>query len=71
MMPDGSSNTPVWIITTKGQVAPLSGISSSEEIKWWCYEGDEKWQREEPPNTVKRSAKKNESKRRDGQIQAF
>jgi hypothetical protein len=60
----------IWVITDRGQVNELSLISTSDCIKWWCYEGDDKWQKGEPPNTSRR-LKKDASGKPDAQIRAF
>lgn len=63
-------NKKIWVITTRGQVVELPFLSSGDCVKWWCYEGDEKWQKGDPPNIANRM-KKDESRKTENQIFAF
>jgi hypothetical protein len=38
----------IWIITTAGHVKPLADLPPGESVKWWCREGDDRWQPGQP-----------------------
>lgn len=41
----------IWVITTMSKVKPVEDLQSDEAVKFWCFEGDDRWQPGQPPGT--------------------
>jgi hypothetical protein len=41
----------IWVITTMSKVKPVEDLKPDEVSKFWCREGDDRWQPGTPPGT--------------------
>jgi hypothetical protein len=48
----------IWVITTMSKVKPVEDLQPDEVVKFWCFEGDNRWQTGQPPGTLATAGKK-------------